>query len=239
MAFVTVDISAADLFEILERLIWSDPSVRRSSAPLGRVTKTRSIDLFYDVSLVTPRIAGEASRSHYRPMCLRLPSLFLAILALIVLAGGGWRSSARCGLRFRAIDTSLDGATYGPRADETERLKKISDQLRKALSKGGRFEVVDIAPVKLLRMRPTFRRAEDATQRLPTKAGADLSITGTVQKVSNLILNMNIYIRDAASKKLIASRSADFRSNTDDSSVAHPRLYRPKRYLLTPNFGTN
>jgi hypothetical protein len=39
-----------------------------------------------------------------------------------------------------------------------------------------------------------------------------------VQKVSNVILNMNVYIRDAHTGKLVISMSADFRGNTDESS---------------------
>jgi hypothetical protein len=37
--------------------------------------------------------------------------------------------------------------------------------------------------------------------------GAEMAITGTVQKVSNLILNMNIYVRDASSGATIAAMS--------------------------------
>ena len=70
------------------------------------------------------------------------------------------------------------------------------------------------------------------------RLGADLSITGTVQKVSNLILNMNIYIRDVSSQKLIASRSADFRSNTDESWT-RTMTYLIRNYVLAPNFGGN
>ena len=47
--------------------------------------------------------------------------------------------------------------------------------------------------------------------------GQPVSFTGTVQKVSNLILNMNIYVRDASSGATIAAMSADMRGNTDES----------------------
>ena len=46
---------------------------------------------------------------------------------------------------------------------------------------------------------------------------AELAITGTVQKVSNLILNMNIYVREASSGATIAAVTADMRGNTDES----------------------
>jgi len=42
-------------------------------------------------------------------------------------------------------------------------------------------------------------------------------VTGTVQKVSNLILNLNIYLRDAKDDRLLQSMSADFRGNTGES----------------------
>jgi hypothetical protein len=49
------------------------------------------------------------------------------------------------------------------------------------------------------------------------RAGAELAVTGTVQKISNLILNMNIYVRDATDGRLVTQMSADFRGNTDES----------------------
>ena len=40
---------------------------------------------------------------------------------------------------------------------------------------------------------------------------------GSVQKVSNLILNINVYMEDAASGKMEFVRSVDIRGNTDES----------------------
>ena len=52
---------------------------------------------------------------------------------------------------------------------------------------------------------------------LARRIGAELAITGTVQKVSNLILNMNIYVRDVSSGATTAAMSADMRGNTDET----------------------
>jgi hypothetical protein len=38
-----------------------------------------------------------------------------------------------------------------------------------------------------------------------------------VQKVSNLILNINVYMENAASGKMEFARSVDIRGNTDES----------------------
>ena len=72
--------------------------------------------------------------------------------------------------------------------------------------------------------------------RLAQRIGAELAITGTVQKVSNLILNMNIYVRKASTGATIAAMSADMRGNTDETwSRTLDWLVRNR--LLAPGYG--
>ena len=47
--------------------------------------------------------------------------------------------------------------------------------------------------------------------------GADVVILGWVQKVSNLILNINIEVKEVASRKALYMKSVDLRSNSDKS----------------------
>jgi len=49
------------------------------------------------------------------------------------------------------------------------------------------------------------------------RIGADLSVTGTVYKISNLILNMMIFVRDAKTGDNVAVMQAEMRGDTDDS----------------------
>ena len=42
-------------------------------------------------------------------------------------------------------------------------------------------------------------------------------MTGTVHKVSNLILNINVTVRDAGSGQAVRAGSVDIRGNTDES----------------------
>jgi hypothetical protein len=72
--------------------------------------------------------------------------------------------------------------------------------------------------------------------KLARELGADLEITGMVQKVSNLILNINVYLRDVHTGKLVAAASVDMRGNTDESWSRATR-YLIRERLLTPNFG--
>ena len=67
--------------------------------------------------------------------------------------------------------------------------------------------------------------------RIARDLGAELAVSGTVQKVSNLILNINIYVRDAASGKRLRAMSADIRGNTDQS-WSHGLKYLVKNRFL-------
>jgi hypothetical protein len=118
---------------------------------------------------------------------------------------------------FELIDTSLEGEIRGVRPDEQARLGQLSSQLRERLKDSGRFSLVDIAPVAAEARASNLQGCGGCDTRLAGRVGAELSITGTVQKVSNLILNMNIYVRDASSGATLAAMSADMRGNTDES----------------------
>jgi ribosomal protein L27 len=137
---------------------------------------------------------------------------------------------------FELIDTSLEGAVRGARADEQERLARMSDQLRESLRDSCRFSLVDLTPIASEALASNLQACGGCDMRLARRIGAELAITGTVQKVSNLILNMNIYVRDASTGATIAAMSADMRGNTDESwSRTLDWLIRNR--LLAPGYG--
>ncbi|MGN6572557.1 MAG: DUF3280 domain-containing protein [Pseudolabrys sp.] len=117
---------------------------------------------------------------------------------------------------FELIDTSLDGAVNGPRADEAARITEVSDGLRDWLAGQSGLRVVDIAPVAKEAAAAHLQACGGCDADLARQVGAELSVTGTVQKVSNLILNMTIYVRSIASGRVIAV-NADMRGNTAES----------------------
>jgi hypothetical protein len=137
---------------------------------------------------------------------------------------------------FELLDTSLQGAVNGPQADEQRRLNDVTEQLRKALVQSGNFVLLDIAPVNAAARASNLQNCGGCDVQYAQKLGADLVITGLVQKVSALILNMNIYLRDAHTGKLITAMSADFRSNTDES-WSRALNYLVRNRLLAPNYG--
>jgi hypothetical protein len=95
--------------------------------------------------------------------------------------------------------------------------RRLSDQLRQRLRASGRFSLVDITPIASEAQASNLQACGGCDIQLARRIGAELAITGTVQKVSNLILNMNIYVREASSGATVAAMSADMRGNTDES----------------------
>jgi hypothetical protein len=138
---------------------------------------------------------------------------------------------------FELLDTSLQGEIDGLRKDEQQRLIRTSEQIRKGLAESGKFTVLDIAPVNAAAHASNLQACGGCDVDLAQKLGADLAITGVVQKVSNLILSLNIYLRDARTGRLVTSMSADFRGNTDES-WQRTTSYLLRNRLLAPDYGT-
>lgn len=137
---------------------------------------------------------------------------------------------------FELLDTSLQGEVSGPRADEHARLMRVGDLLRKELAESGRFRVVDIAPVNAAAHGSNLQACGGCDVQLAGRLGADLALTGVVQKVSNLILSITIYLRDAHTGQLVRSMSADMRGNTDESWM-RTTSYLLRNRLLAPDYG--
>jgi hypothetical protein len=136
---------------------------------------------------------------------------------------------------FELIDTSLPGEFYGSKP-ELERMQRIGEQLRKALTDSGKFQLVDIAPVSDAARHSNLQACGGCDIKLAGQLGADLEITGVVQKVSNLILNVNVYLRDVHTGSLVTAASAEMRGNTDES-WSRAMSYIIRNRLLAPNYG--
>ena len=124
---------------------------------------------------------------------------------------------------FNMVNTSPAATT----ADETARLQSLDRQLHAALAAPGRYEPVDVGPVReeLANVR-SIRGCNGCELDLARKAGAELAAYGWVQKVSNLILNINVVIEDAKTGQVLKAESVDIRGNTDES------WRRGLRYLI-------
>jgi len=119
---------------------------------------------------------------------------------------------------FELIDTSLEGEVSGPREDEQNRLQMISDLLRTKLAESGRYSIADLSPLnEKIDGAGYLYNCNGCVTDLAAAAGAEQAITGTVQKVSNLILNINVYLWDVKTGEQTGGTSVDIRGNTDES----------------------
>lgn len=151
----------------------------------------------------------------------RIIALFLIAVSLVI--GPPWQAIAQAPPKvvvfdFELIDSSLEGEMMGPREDEQRRLGMISDLLRRMLADSGRYEVLDHTPAKeQIAQAGYLYSCNGCEAKIARSLGADQSMAGTVQKVSNLILNINLYRRDARTGERLPAFSVDIRGNTEKS----------------------
>jgi hypothetical protein len=118
---------------------------------------------------------------------------------------------------FAFDDTSLQGQLQGTEPAEQRRLGALDAELRTMLVESGCCAMVDLRAVGGKAQGLDMRTCNGCDVDLARKAGAKISVTGWVQKVSNLILNINLVTRDVVTGQVIAAGSVDIRGNTDES----------------------
>lgn len=153
-----------------------------------------------------------------RPSRLALLCALLGIaLAMPARAGGGDLKSIAI-LDFELIDEQREMA---PATVEYQRLVAARDQLAEGFANAGLYRVVDMGPaaelMKRLKSEQRLHECNGCEIDIAKAAKADRVLIGWVQKVSNLILNLNIQIEDVSTGAVILVTSVDMRGNTDES----------------------
>jgi hypothetical protein len=151
-------------------------------------------------------------------------SLSLCILGLLLVIAAFPARAADADLKsiaildFELIDEMRDMA---PATVEYQRLIVVRDQLAEAFSQAGLYRVVDLAPaaelMKRLKSEQRLHECNGCEIDIAKVVKADRVLVGWVQKVSNLILNLNIQIEDTATGAVVFITSVDMRGNTDES----------------------
>lgn len=99
------------------------------------------------------------------------------------------------------------------------RIEMVSQALREQLSGSRRYRVVDNTPAAGLIAQLGASRDLNACADCARQVGRQLAVEQVgrcwVQKVSNLILNINLRVEDVASGTTVFERSVDIRGNTD------------------------
>ena len=166
-------------------------------------------------------------------------SIVSAVVCLLVFASAALAGDKAAVFDFEIIRSNVIAGVPEDREAEAKRLAMIGARLREKLSASGQFELVDIAPVADKAAASNLRSCGGCADDFARELGAAYAFTGTVQKVSELILNINVYVHDAATSQPLAAASVDLRGNTDESwrrgidylykNVLAPRLLKLKR----------
>lgn len=128
------------------------------------------------------------------------------------------------------LDGSLQSAELGPDPAEAQRIKTLNQMVTKAFAAGG-YRLVDVSPVQ-----ETLARTVNPAKcygceiRMAEKLGAEFALVGEVLKISNLILTMNLQLREVATGETVKGRVVEIRGNTDASWM------RGMRYILKTAF---
>jgi uncharacterized protein DUF2380/4-hydroxyphenylacetate 3-hydroxylase-like protein len=163
------------------------------------------------------RMRGRCGVSKFEGAVMRLVSIlailvFGAAFAVSPAAADAPRSAAVFDPVF--VDSSLEPVSPA----ETERLHHLYAALRSALANSGQYRPVDLAPIQAkLAAINDLHSCNGCERDLSHELGAQLAVVTWVQKVSNLILNINIRIEEVATGRTIKGGSVDIRGNTDET----------------------
>ena len=121
-------------------------------------------------------------------------------------------------LDFDLVD---DQRELSPATVEYQRLTAIHNQLQEEFAKNRLYRIIDVEPakelIKMYQSRSQLHQCNGCELDIARSLQADRVLIGWVQKVSNLIVNINIQIEDVATGAILLNKSVDLRGNTDES----------------------
>lgn len=126
------------------------------------------------------------------------------------------------------------------RQEQAARLRLVNDELVRLLTQSGQMTPVDLAPyaARIDEASP-FYKCNDCESEIAAQAGARLEAVGVVRKVSNLILSIELQVKEVdlkgveGSAKVVRAGQVDIRGNTDESWVRGVR-YLVKNRIFAP-----
>lgn len=165
----------------------------------------------------------------------RRGAISAAAAALLACAPGGPAlAAAPKTMAFLGVQFLNDNATLEPTtAAERARIAALGKTFKAMLEASGRYAFVPVSAAAQAKIDdgPTVGACGGCEYAYGQRFGGQGVSWLVVQKVSNLILNINVYMGDVATQKLTFVHSVDIRGNTDES-WAHGVKYLVKNYLL-------
>ena len=162
---------------------------------------------------------------------IRLICACCACVAIALSAAAAQAATKAAIFPVELIDVSLEGEFSGPRTDEADRLALATVELRRLAAGEPGYEVLDLSRIKSeLDSAAPLYKCNGCEIGLARKLGADVAVTATVRKISNLVLVFHIQVRNVASGNLTKVYRVELRGNTDESWL------RGVRWLIARGF---
>jgi hypothetical protein len=135
---------------------------------------------------------------------------------------------------FLGVQFLNDHEAQEPTTDaERARLASIEELFKSKLEASGQYKFIPMpAEIKAkIAASPSIGQCGGCEIAYGKQLGGDLVAWVVVQKVSNLILNINVYVADVVTQKMTFVHSVDIRGNTDESWT-RGMTYMVKNYVL-------
>jgi len=166
-------------------------------------------------------------------------SCALCVLAAALIAVGTMSASPAeaadaQSIAFLGVHLQNDNAGFEPTSDaERARMAKVESLFKADLEATQKFHFVDVPA--------DIQKRISTGQKIGACGGCEIDygkhlnarlVTWIeVQKVSNLILNLNVFVADVSTAKFVFKQSVDIRGNTDESWT-RSLSFLMKRYFL-------
>lgn len=158
-------------------------------------------------------------------------SLAALLMAAALCVGFAASAAERPKTAFLGVELINDNAEYEPTSNaERARMKNVEALFKSQLQE--QFDFISVPEAMKVRIATGQSVGECGGCEIDygKDLGAERIAWIRIQKVSNLILNMNVYMADVASEKMTFVRSVDIRGNTDET-WAHSIKWLIKKYL--------
>ncbi|WP_045836473.1 DUF3280 domain-containing protein [Hyphomicrobium sp. 99] len=144
---------------------------------------------------------------------------FLCLLSPLLIAVPAHAATTKAAVfPFDIHDAQQDGEIvpqFNP--EDLRRLKLVVDELKVLMAKDGKYAVIDLGPhAQEIEKASPFKECNGCEVPIAKEAGADIAVTGFVDKVSDALLSLQIVARDTKTGELTKTMSAAINGNTDE-----------------------
>ncbi|HXE01153.1 MAG TPA: DUF3280 domain-containing protein [Hyphomicrobium sp.] len=143
---------------------------------------------------------------------------FLCALFAVLIVTPAAAATKAAVFPFDIRDVSQEGELIPQlNTEDVRRLKLVADELKTLMQKDGKYEVVDLtSQAKEIEAAAPFDKCDGCEVPIAKEAGADVAVTGYVDKWSDALLSISLVTRDTQTGKLTKTMQAQINGNNDD-----------------------